>query len=403
MEQLQSLHRLSSSSWALLPTKPGVYIYKDAQDVIIYVGKAKNLRKRVHQYFQPIVRLGPKTAALVSQIETIEYIEVFSEIEALLLEGKLIRKFKPKYNIASKDDKSPYYIHITKDKYPKPVINHESLGSIAGPFLSGHIARSILRQFRRVAPYCTSKNPGIPCFYTHLGLCDPDPIRYKQNIAKLKKLLKGQFISVTRELKLQMIKASKEKDFEMAAIFRDKLKNLEYLLQTPVSADEFIVNPNLAEDKRKEALDNLSKLGKNLHRIEMYDISNLSGTSATGAMTVAIDGAVTPSEYRHFTIKFKGLDDVSMMREMLTRRLHTDWPKPDLIILDGGKSQLSIVNWDIPTFGLAKQDEIIFDVSGNQIKLERNNSGLQLLQFLRDEAHRFSRRLHHKHRSATIK
>ena len=118
-----------------------------------------------------------------------------------------------------------------------------------------------------------------------------------------------------------MTKTSKEKDFEVAAIFRDKLKNLEYLLQTPVAADEFIVNPNLADDKRREALENLSKLGKNLHRIEMYDISNLSGTSATGAMTVAIDGAVTPGEYRHFTIKFKGLDDVSMMREMLTRRL----------------------------------------------------------------------------------
>ncbi|MEK7504370.1 MAG: GIY-YIG nuclease family protein [Patescibacteria group bacterium] len=380
-----------------------MYIYKDVQGIIIYVGKAKNLKNRVHQYFQSPVKLGPKTAALVSQIKTIEYIEVFSEIEALLLEGKLIRKFKPKYNIAAKDDKSPYYIHITTGKYPKPIVNHLSSGSVAGPFLNGYVARSILRQFRRVAPYCTSITPEKPCFYTHLGLCDPDPIRYKQNIAKLKKLLKGQFNSVTRELKLQMTKTSKEKNFEVAAIFRDKLKNLEYLLQTPVAADEFIVNPNLADDKRREALENLSKLGKNLHRIEMYDISNLSGTSATGAMTVAIDGAVTPGEYRHFTIKFKGLDDVSMMREMLTRRLHNDWPKPDLIILDGGMTQLSIVTWDIPTFGLAKQEEIIFSKSGTKIKLEGNNPGLQLLQLLRDEAHRFSRRLHHKHRSATIK
>ena len=230
---------------------------------------------------------------MVSQIKTIEYIEVFSEIEALLLEGKLIRKFKPKYNIAAKDDKSPYYIHITTGKYPKPIVNHLSSGSVAGPFLNGYVARSILRQFRRVAPYCTSITPEKPCFYTHLGLCDPDPIRYKQNIAKLKKLLKGQFNSVTRELKLQMTKNVQRKNFEVAAIFRDKLKNLEYLLQTPVAADEFIVNPNLADDKRREALENLSKLGKNLTRIEMYDISNLSGTSATGAMTVAIDGAVT--------------------------------------------------------------------------------------------------------------
>lgn len=380
-----------------------MYIYKDSQGAIIYVGKAKNLKNRVHQYFQPPIRLGPKTTALVSQIKTIEYIEVFSEIEALLLEGKLIKKFKPKYNIASKDDKSPYYIHITTGKYPKPVVNHLAMGSIAGPFLSGYIARNILRQFRRIAPFCTSKTPQKPCFYTHLGLCDPNPERYLKNITKLKRLLRGQFGSVSRELKLQMTKAAKDQDFEQASILRDKLKNLEYLLQTPVSADEFIVNPNLAEDRRKEALDNLSMLGENLHRIEMYDISNLSGTSATGAMTVAIDGAITPSQYRHFTIKFKDLNDVSMMKEMLTRRLSNDWPKPDLIILDGGMTQLSIVNWDIPTFGLAKQEEIIYSRDGNKIKLERNNPGLQLLQLLRDEAHRFSRRLHHKHRSATIK
>lgn len=382
-----------------------MYIYKDSQGAIIYVGKAKNLKNRVHQYFQPPIRLGPKTTALVSQIKTIEYIEVFSEIEALLLEGKLIKKFKPKYNIASKDDKSPYYIHITTGKYPKPVVNHLAMGSIAGPFLSGYIARNILRQFRRIAPFCTSKTPPKPCFYTHLGLCDPNPERYLKNITKLKRLLRGQFGSVSRELKLQMTKAAKDQDFEQASVLRDKLKNLEYLLQTPVSADEFIVNPNLAEDRRKETLDNLSMLGENLHRIEMYDISNLSGTSATGAMTVAIDGAITPSQYRHFTIKFKGLDDVSMMKEMLTRRLSNDWPKPDLIILDGGLPQLSIFNYQfsIPIFALAKQEEIIYSRDGNKIKLERNNPGLQLLQLLRDEAHRFSRRLHHKHRSATIK
>ena len=384
-----------------------MYIYKDGHGNIIYVGKAKNLRNRVHQYFQPPVRLGPKTAALVAQIKTIEYIEVFCEIEALLLEGKLIKKFKPKYNIAAKDDKSPYYIHVTNGKYPKPVVNHQSSDSLAGPFLNGYIARNILRQFRRVAPYCTSPTPQKPCFYTHLGLCDPDPIRYKQNISKLKKLLAGRFESVSRDIKSQMVKAAKEQNFEQAGVLRDKLKNLEYLLQTPVSADEFIVNPNLADDKRREALEHLSMLGKNLHRIEMFDIANLSGTFATGAMTVAIDGQVKSSEYRHFTIKYSSsANDVEMMREMLNRRLaKSDWPKPDLIVLDGGKPQLSVVSdqLTIPVFALAKQEEIIFARNGEQIKLERNNPGLQLLQLLRDEAHRFSRRLHHKHRNVTIK
>ncbi len=387
---------------------PGVYIYKNHHKAILYVGKAKNLKNRVKSYFQPPIRLGPKTANLVSQINSIEYIEVNSEVEALLLESKLIKKFKPKYNIIAKDDKSPYYIHITKDKYPKPIINHLATGSIAGPFLSGFVSRSILRQFRHITPYCTSRHPEIPCFYTHLGLCDPDISKYRQNIAKLKKLLRGEFSKVKTELVSAMNLASKKQDFEKASEYRDKLKHLEYLLLKPVSADEYIVNPNLVSDRRQEALNeiikNLKLKIKNLSRIEMYDISNLSGTSATGAMTVAIDGQITPREYRHFTIHQSEPNDVSMMKEMLERRLkRDDWPMPDLIVLDGGKAQLSIVNWSIPTYGLAKQDEIIFDVNGQEIKLERSNPGLQLLQRLRDEAHRFSRRLHHKHRSATIR
>ncbi|MEK7163514.1 MAG: GIY-YIG nuclease family protein, partial [Patescibacteria group bacterium] len=378
---------MSYSQWALLPPVPGVYIYKDKHKEILYVGKANNLKNRVKSYFQSPVKLGPKTVNLVSQISTIEYIEVGSEIEALLLESKLIKKFKPKYNIAAKDDKSPYYIHISKDKYPRPIINHLANDSIAGPFLSGFVARSILRQLRYITPYCTTAHPEKPCFYTHLGLCDPDLSKYRQNIAKLKKLLRGEFSKVKSELTNLMQKSSKIHNFETASKYRDKLKNLNYLLLKPVSADEYIVNPNLVQDKRLESLEalHLALSTWPLARIEMFDISNLSGTSATGAMTVAIDGQITPREYRHFTIKTNELNDVSMMKEMLTRRLkRLDWPKPDLIVLDGGRSQLSIVNWDIPTFALAKQDEVIWDTSGNQIKLDRINSGLQLLQRLRD-------------------
>lgn len=392
-----------------MPRVSGVYIYKDSQSKIIYVGKAKNLKSRVSSYFRSPINLGPKTTSLVSQIQSIEYIEVNSEIEALLLELKLIKKFMPKYNIASKDDKSPYYIHITKAIYPKPVVNHIADGSIAGPFLSGYVAKNILRQFRKIAPYCTSIHPEKPCLYTHLGLCDPNPIQYKKNITKLKKLLRGEFSKVRSDLSLSMNTASKFQDFELASKIRDKIRNLDYLLLKPVSADDYIVNPNLVDDKRQEALRALELAFsiQELVRIEMYDISNLSGTSATGAMTVAINGQITPREYRHFTINTDELNDVSMMKEMLTRRLNrVDWPKPDMIVLDGGMPQLSItksLNFKCPIFSLAKQDEIIFDIHGNQLRLERSNPGLQLLQRLRDEAHRFSRRLHHKHRSATIK
>ena len=337
---------------------------------------------------------------MVSQIASLEHIEVGSEIEALLLESKLIKKFKPHYNLISKDDKSPYYIHITPDKFPKPVINHISPDAIAGPFLTGFIARQILKSFRKVTPYHSES----PCFYRHLGLCSPCPDDpkttrkdYLKNISKLKQLLRGQFKQV-------MSAAVKSQDFEAAAALRN-------LIYQPTPPEEYVTNPNLQADLRQEALDSL-RLSMNyepitnnsLHRIECFDVANLSGSSATAAMTVAIDGEVTSKNYRHFTIHSPGPNDVVMLSEALTRRLRrNDWPKPDLIVLDGGKSQLSIVAWDIPTIGLAKKEEVIYTSDGREIKLDNRHPGLQLLQRLRDEAHRFSRRLHHKHRSVIIK
>lgn len=363
------------------------------------MGKAKNLHIRVRSYFQPPIKLGYKTAQLVSQIKSLEHIEVSSEIEALLLESRLIRKFKPQYNIVSKDDKSPYFIHLTAEKFPRPVINHEQKNALAGPFLNSFTARKILNELRRITPFCTAKNPSKPCFYSHLGLCKPcpgdpetTPAKYKTNIFRLKKLLRGEFKQV-------MSQAVKNLDFETAATIRD-------LNQKTVSPEEYLVNPNLISDRHQEALQALHlALGTwPLVRIEMYDIANLSGTAATGAMTVALNGEVNPRYYRHFTIHSSGPNDVGMLQEMLTRRLkRIDWPKPDLIVLDGGKSQLSIANWSVPTIALAKREEIIFTTDGQQIKLDKHNPGLQLLQRLRDEAHRFSRRLHHKHRSLIIK
>lgn len=381
------------------------------------MGKAKSLKNRVASYFQPPVNLGPKTQKLVSQIATIEYIEVNSEIEALLLESKLINRFKPQYNIALKDDKSPYYIHISKEKFPRPLVNHEPKEAIAGPFLSGWVAKSILKHFRKITPFCTANRPvKRPCLYSHLGLCNPcpgsnpDPAIYVKNIDRLKRLLRGEFKHVLSALKIQMQIESKAQNFEAAGQLRDQINHLEQLLQTPVLPEEYLINPNLVDDKRQEALLALSA-ALNIpvaKRIEMYDIANLAGKAPTGAMTVATDGQPNSKFYRHFTIK--GLDtpnDVEMMQEMLARRLkNADWPKPDLIVLDGGMTQLSItksLNVQCPIISLAKQEEIIFRPDGTQIKLDRSNSGLKLLQVLRDEAHRFSRRLHHKHRAQVLK
>lgn len=331
---------------------------------------------------------------MVSQITSLEHIEVASEIEALLLESRLIKKFKPHYNLISKDDKSPYYIHISKDKYPKPIVNHIPSGSIAGPFLTGFVARQILKSFRKVTPFHSES----PCFYKHLDLCSPCPDDpqttlkdYLKNISRLKQLLRGQFKQV-------MSAAVKSQDFETAAALRN-------LIYRPTSPEEYVNNPNLQPDRRQEALDSLHLALSTwpLARIECFDVANLSGSSATAAMTVAINGEITPKNYRHFTIHSPGPNDVGMLKEAMSRRFKTDWPLPDLIVLDGGKSQLSIVNWSIPTIGLAKKEEIIFTSDGKEIKLDKRHPGLQLLQRLRDEAHRFSRRLHHKHRSVIIK
>lgn len=344
----------------------------------------------------------------MSQINTIDHIPVQSELEALLLESRLIKKFLPPYNIASRDDKSPYYIRITREPFPKPVINHEPKSAVAGPFLNRLIPSRILNQLRRITPYCTAPRPvKRPCLYSHMGLCNPCPATgnqpgYLQNISRLKKLLHSRFSSIKSELTHQMKSASYAQDYEKAEEIKKSLVSLDYLLNTPVRPDEYIANPNLISDRNQEALESLKHiLPGELNRIEFYDNAHLSGTHPTSAMTVAIDGEITPRNYRHFTLHAS--DDVSMMKEVLTRRLKTDWPAPDLIVLDGGLPQLSIVNWKIPTIALGKREEIIYFTDSKQIKLPKDHPGLLLLMRIRDEAHRFSRRLHHKHRASMIK
>lgn len=378
---------------------------------ILYVGKARVLRNRVHSYFAPPARLGPKTSQLVSQIHSIDHIEVQSELEALLLESRLIKKFKPPYNIAAKDDKSPYFIHITREDFPRPIINHVSSQALAGPFLNRYIPSQILKHFRQIAPFCVAPRPvKRPCLYSHLGLCSPCPASgdkagYHQNILRLKKLLTGHFQPVRKSLNQQMHVFSQAENFEQAGVLRDKLANLDRLLAVPISPDDYIANPNLTQDLRLAAIQSLqSFLPGTLHRIEFYDNAHLQGTSAASAMTVAIDGEVTPRNYRHFTLHTTS--DVDMMREVLTRRLkRTDWPAPDLIVLDGGAPQLSVtkdLGSNLTFISLAKKREELYLSDGQILSLPHSHPGLQLLMHLRDEAHRFSRRLHHKHRSSQV-
>lgn len=385
------------------------------------------MRSRVRSYFGKSSKLGTKTQNLVRNISKIDHIKVNSDVEALLLESQLIKRNKPPYNISSKDDSSPYYIHITKEKWPRPIINHQRKGSIAGPFLNRHIPKKILRLFRKISPYCLSKRPVTkPCLYSHIKLCDPCPgfkkdsdlIRYHKNITKLKSLLKGKLSKVSVQLRQEMLGYSSKQNFERAQEIKKNIQALEFIKLQTIHPEEYIVNPNLIDDKRDFSLSSLRKIlnaeHNPLHRIEMYDVAHLSGTSAAASMTVAINGEVNPKYFRHFRIKYsKSNSDVDMMYETISRRLkRKDWPTPDLIVLDGGKSQLSIIKRLSPNIsnlpmiiGLAKKFETIVVPNNSkfvEIHLPKSHKGLLLLMHLRDEAHRFSRRLHLNYRQRSI-
>jgi excinuclease ABC subunit C len=216
-----------------------------------------------------------------------------------------------------------------------------------------------------------------------------------------------------------MTTLSKAQRFEEAAKYRDILEKFDYIRQSFKTAQTFIDNPYLVDDMLAKSLDelvkNISDLKEPPKRIECYDISNISGKEAVGAMTVAIDGRIQNSEYRKFKIKFKTEpDDFEMMREVLFRRLsHKDWPSPDLLVIDGGKGQLSavlevlrILDLQIPIVGLAKKFETIVSKEDGEFKelvLDRRNEGLKLLQRLRDEAHRFGKKYHHQLRLTKLK
>jgi len=426
-----------------LPTVPGVYKYFDSSGEVIYVGKAKNLRNRVKSYFRVKLDDDTKTKALVENIVDLEYIEVTTELEALILEEKLVKKFQPKYNILLKDDKSFLYIVLRNDpvKIGENLINFPLVISARktdlqpkdiyfGPYPRAEVAKYVLRTLRKIIPFrdC-SKNKfrnyyklGQPCLYGHIGLCQApcmgkiSKTDYLKDISKVKRFLDGKFKKIIQDIVVEMKNASKNEDFEKAAKLRDIIKKFEYLTVNTSRVDSFVENPLLIEDIISKSLDNLLKYFPNLkeypERIECYDISNLSGKEATASMTVAVNGRLTNSEYRRFKIKLKDTpDDYSMMKEVLKRRfkrslIDDSWKLPNLIVLDGGKGQLSAgdevikeMGIQVPIISLAKKEETLIYLEGSEfveVKLERSDESLKLIQRLRDEAHRFAKKYHHQ-------
>lgn len=416
-----------------IPDLPGVYLYKDGQGEIIYVGKAKRLVRRVKQYFQKSKDLSPKTVQLVSEIQDIETIVVASEFDALLLEAKLIRQWMPKYNIIAKDDKSQLYVCLTlSEPLPRLLLLRKpqlvqyqihARNKIYGPFQSAHALRDLLSQLRRVIPYCMQKERnGRACFYTHIGLCNPCPSvlqkatdteetrtlikQYRGNIQSLKDIFEGKTKAVMHAYTIRMNDAAKKERFEDAAMYKRRVDTLYTLSAYKYDPAVFLEQgvDMVFEDELTELKGYLQKVYpeiESLSRIECFDMSQLFGTSPAGAMVVLTDGSPDNSQYRKFRIKKEGtVSDVSMMEEVLTRRYtHTDWPMPSFILIDGGKTQLRVakdvftkLHITIPYAGLAKRyEELIIPVADGYktLRLPLSSKALRTLQRIRDEAHRF--------------
>lgn len=415
------------------PNLPGIYEFLNRENVVIYVGKSKDLKNRLVSYTAPISSLSPKTARMVSEAQLLKFQTVQSELEALLLEAKLIKEKQPRYNSIARDDKHPLYIKITNEEFPKILTvrrEDDRKSTYFGPFPSSLTIRSVLRHLRTIFPYCSqTKFTKRPCFYSHLGLCDPCPSEivslppdqrakrkrdYRLNIKRIKNILEGKISLITSELEKAMESYAKNEDFENAAHVRDQITNLRYIIQRPSTPESIISNPNLPEDKallrQKELLKILQKHLPNLttlHVIETYDIANIQGKSAVGSQVTFVDGVPEKSLYKKYLIRLRNTpNDVGMIKEVLGRRLsHQEWDLPELIVVDGGKPQvgaagevLSAMNLQTPLIGLAKrEEEIIIPKSGSFItlKIDRSNPGLQLLQHIRDEAHRFAQSYHH--------
>ena len=357
-----------------------------------------------------------KTGLMMGKAKCLKVFPLKSEFLALLKEAELIRKFKPKYNISLKDDKTPSFIVITKNKNNPEIevirrnqLNQYMEAEIFGPFLSSGALRTVLKISRRIFPYCERPNQGKfnkPCFYYHLNLCPGSCVdkissgNYKRQIKRLILFLRGNHQQLLRQLSTDMKRNSNKMDFEAAGKIRDQINAIKNLndvnVFTEFSSSE--LNP--------ETFNNNQKLAG---RIEGYDISHLHGKWATASMVVFIGEKPAKEEYRQFRIRsFPSSDDPKMLTEILTRRfLHPEWEFPNLIMIDGGEPQLREILKEfnklpvkLPKMvGLVKGEEtIIIPENGkfHRLNLQKSDPFLKTMMAIRDEAHRFARRYHHK-------
>ena len=335
-----------------LSQKPGVYLFKDKEGKVIYVGKAKNLKKRVASHFS---RKSTAFLDFSDKIYDFEVIETEGEKDALILENEFIKRLQPRYNIAFKDDKNYFFVGISKETWPRVFLTHQpkTKAEFLGPFVSGRALKKYLSNLRKIFPFRSCKNLSKKkCLYFDLGLC------------------LGPCILASR-------KASFKKKYQLLVAGLKEFLKISLL---------------------------------NSGRVEAYDISHLSGKFIVGSMVVFEKNKPQKSEYRRFKIKtLKKANDPKALKEIILRRLkHTEWKMPNLIVLDGGKAQLKATkNINFPSVALAKvkkfDGKIYSHFSKKYLLLSQLPEEVKnFFLFLRDEAHRFAISYHKLKRKKEI-
>ncbi len=396
-----------------LPASPGVYFHKDADGQVIYVGKAAVLKNRVRQYFHKTQK-DTKTIALVREIADTDWIVVDTEMDALFLESEMIKRYKPKWNILLRDDKTVSYVRIDM-KSEVPYVSftrtpQDDKATYIGPFYGKSAVEKALRILRKVFPYYDKPYDGKKTLNTDLGLTPgieigkTTPAEYKKNLRKLRLYLEGGRHRLIKDLEKQMANAAKNQNFEEAAELKKQLFGLRELQKKIVFSDkEFL---DISSDQALVDLQMLLHLPEPPRRIEGYDISHQSGTNVVGSMVVFVNGVSDRAEYRKFKLRNQRNDDTANLREVIERRLkHQEWEFPNLVILDGGVGQVNAVQdllaeQQIAVIGRDKSGDhtrnaavrIIVPRAGSYdtLTLPGDSHIAKLIARIDDEAHRFA-------------
>lgn len=409
-----------------LPDVPGIYYFKQGRK-ILYIGKATSLKSRVRSYFASDLgeKRSPWIEQMIGQADRIDFKQTDSVLEALILESQEIKKHQPPYNTREKDDKSYLYVGITEEDFPRilPIRGSElkvkadswKLKAIYGPFPYGSELREALKIIRKIFPFRDKCKPGSgkPCFNAQIGLCPGvcdgriSKTDYQKTIRHLKLFFEGKKSQLIKTLEREMKARAKKMEFEKAGELKQQIFALQHI------QDVALIKRDTEASPRTPLRQGLC----DAFRIEAYDIAHISGKHTVGAMVVMQDGELSKKDYRKFKLKgelAEKPDDVGNLLEIVKRRFkHPEWPFPNLIVVDGSKAQINIVNHVlknsglmIPVVGVVKDEKHkareVLNSRGLSFRESKESPRRGDIIRLNQEAHRFAIAYHRKLRGKIV-